>query len=71
MVAGIIACVLLRLLEETPEHWEAVHWLNQQPSPKGEPVAECLARWHKAAPDKHKAFIAKIAELFGEGIATK
>lgn len=70
-VTGAIACVLLRLLEETPEHWEAVHWLNQQPSAKGEPFVEYLARWQKAAPDKHKAFITKIAELFGEKIATK
>jgi hypothetical protein len=63
-----VAAVLLKLFEERPEHWEAVRWLNNTPSPKGEPLEKYLQRWHDAVPQKHRALIEKIGDLFGVSI---
>jgi len=62
---GAMAVVLLGLFEQEPERWEAVRWLNSEPSPQGETFGEYLQRWHDAVPERHKAFVARIAELYG------
>ena len=66
---GAMAVVLLARLEENPEHWEAVRWLNHTEAPKDEAFAAYLTRWHATAPEKYRAFIKDVAELFGEAIA--
>lgn len=62
---GAMSIVLLRLFEQQPEHWEAVRWLNASGSPKGETFQEHLRRWRDAAPNRHKPFIRRIADLYG------
>ena len=70
-ITGALAVVLLRVLEEHPSRLEAIQWLNQSPSPKDEPLAQYLSRWHAAVPANHRAFVERIAELFGEEIESK
>jgi len=62
---GAMSLVLLRLFEEDPRRWEAVRWLNTAPSPEGETFRDYLGRWHQAVPDRHKAFVGRIAKLYG------
>ena len=66
---GAMAVILLARLEEEPEHWEAVRWLNDSPASQDEHFAAYLSRWHAAAPEKHQPFIADVAELFGQKIS--
>ena len=62
---NVVAVALLPLFEATPEHWAAVEYLNAAPSKTPRSFQQYLAAWHKHAPEKHKAFIAKIAARFG------
>tara|TARA_B100001146_G_scaffold202169_1_gene193904 strand:+ start:539 stop:1372 length:834 start_codon:yes stop_codon:yes gene_type:complete len=64
-VNGAMALVLLRLFEEKPERWEAVRWLNGPKQDKGQPFEKYLRNWFDAAPERHKAFIRKLAGLYG------
>lgn len=63
---GAMAIVLLAKFEAAPERWEAVRWLNHTAAPKDEPFTSYLKRWHEAAPEKHRAFIADIIKLYGQ-----
>src|SRR5690606_5270825 len=38
---GVVAVKLLELLEKRPEHWLAVHYLNQGDAPQDESFADC------------------------------
>jgi len=62
---GAMSIVLLSLFERDPQQWEAIRWLNPSPSPKGETFQTYLKKWHAAAPEKHRAFIAEIADMYG------
>jgi len=62
---GAMSVVLLHLFEEEPNRWEAIRWLNTGPSPEGEPFRVYLGRWHRAVPERHKAFVERIAKLYG------
>ena len=62
---GSIAVVLLRLLEERPEHWESVRWLNAATTDAPRSLADHLAAWHAAVPEAHRPFVARLATLFG------
>jgi len=64
-VNGAMAVVLLRYFEEKPERWEAVRWLNGSKSRKGQTFRQYLRTWLDAAPERHKAFIRKLAGLYG------
>jgi hypothetical protein len=68
---GAMSLVLLRLLEEKPEHWEAVRWLNHTHGPRGETFQRYLLRWHDAVPERHRSFVRRVAELYGIGIAPR
>lgn len=63
---GSIAVVLLREFEARPEHWESVRWLNAKRTDAARTFDAYLSDWHDAVPEKHKPFVAKIAELFGK-----
>jgi len=65
---GAMAGVLLRCFEETPEHWRAVRWLADVKAGPARTFAAHLAAWHAAVPDRHRAFVARIAALFGQPI---
>ena len=63
---GAMAIVMLAKFEAEPASWEAIRWLNHTPAPKEEPFASYLKRWHDAAPEKHRAFIADVGKLYGQ-----
>jgi hypothetical protein len=60
-----MASVLLPLLEESPERWEALGALNAIHGDASRPFRQHLLDWSKSAAEKHRAFIRKIAERFG------
>ena len=60
-----MAVVLLRYFEEKPGRWEAVRWLNGSQPRKGQTFRQYLRTWLDAAPERHKAFIRKLAGLYG------
>ena len=60
---GVVAVQLLPLFEESPEHWEALRWLNGS-SGKDRSFADYLRGWHREAPERHRDFIARIGKLF-------
>ncbi len=62
---GAFSLSLLRLLEASPQSWEAVTWLNSAPSAPGETFPAYLTKWRQAAPAKHRPFIEEIAKRFG------
>jgi len=62
---GAMSIVLLHLLEEQPDQWEAVRWLNSSRGPAGETFPAYLQRWHDTAPARRQAFVNKVAELYG------
>lgn len=62
---NIVAVQLLPLLEENPKNWEAVTWLNKAKSTQSQTFGDYLSDWHKHAPQRHRAFIKQIGELFG------
>ena len=64
-INGAMALVLLRLFEEKPARWDAVRWLNGPRSRKGDTFEQHLSKWKRAAPQRHRAFIDRIAGLFG------
>lgn len=64
-INGAMAVVLLNLFESDPKQWEAIRWLNSAPSPKGENLQQYLKKWHDAASEAHRGFIAGIADLYG------
>ena len=64
-VNGAMALVLLRLFEEKPGRWEAVRWLNSSPPLRGATFQQYLRKWRDAVPMRHKAFVEKLAALFG------
>jgi hypothetical protein len=65
---GAMAVVLLEILEAQPESWEAVRWLNSLPSREGETFRQYLEKWHGAVPEKHRAFVRKVAGHYGIAI---
>jgi len=60
-----MAAALLPLFEEAPEHWEAVAGLNAIRGDAARPFAQHLRDWSRSSPEKHRAFILKIAGRFG------
>jgi hypothetical protein len=60
----IVAAMLLPLFEETPEHWQAIAFLNEPPFEPAKKFACYLSDWHHLVPEKHKGFVRKIAALF-------
>ena len=65
---GAMSIVLLHLLEERPQRWEAVRWLNASTPRDGDTLAAYFQKWHDAAPARHQPFVERIAESFGVSI---
>ena len=66
---SIVARALLPLFEATPEHWESVSYLNDGRPSGAQPFEEFLTDWHQNAPEKHRAFIRRVAQQFGIELA--
>ncbi|MCA9268010.1 MAG: hypothetical protein KDA41_06045, partial [Planctomycetales bacterium] len=63
---NVAAVQLLPLLEEDPQRWEAVAWLNEAPSGQSQTLREFLAAWREKAPQRHRGFIRQISVNFGQ-----
>jgi hypothetical protein len=61
----LVAKHLLRLLEESPEHWEALGYLNLGDPEASKSFTGYLSAWHAHSPEKHRPFVRSIAERFG------
>lgn len=64
---GVVACQLLPLLQNAPQHWQAVRHMPDTSAPFG----EFLSLWHQACRDQHKIFVSQIANLFSFKIPDK
>jgi hypothetical protein len=62
---GTFSLTLLRILEASPQSWEAVSWLNSSPSPQGENFATYLGKWRQAVPDRCRSFVNEVIKRFG------
>jgi hypothetical protein len=60
-----LAAALLPLFEEAPEHWEALLSLNKVQGDATRTFSRYLGDWSRSAPEKHRAFIAAIADRLG------
>ena len=62
----IVARELLPLFEASPAGWEAITFMNLTPNRAPEKqLIEHFADWKAAAPASQRAFISRIAEVFG------
>ena len=61
----VAAVALLPLFEEQPVHWEAIAYLNAGELKGDESFEKHLKNWHDQAPQKHQAFVAKVAQALG------
>ncbi len=62
---GVMAASLLPLFEEYAGAWEAVATLNVVKGDASRTFRTYLQDWSRSAPEKHRAFIGKIAKKFG------
>lgn len=62
---GAMANVVLEMLEQSPERWESVCWLNSSRSAPNETFEFYLNKWLRAAPARHQPFIADLKRAFG------
>jgi hypothetical protein len=60
-----MATALLSLFEEAPEAWAAVATLNKVRGDASRSFADYLRDWSRSAPERHRPFVAKVAERFG------
>jgi hypothetical protein len=61
----VCANMMLALFERSPEHWDAIGYLNRDSAALAGSLLGYLQSWHRAAPAKHHAFIAEVIALFG------
>jgi len=61
----LVATVLLPLFEAQPDAWETVTWLNEENFTGDYTFADHLKAWRRHCPEKHRAFVTKVAETFG------
>lgn len=65
----LVAVQLLPLFEKTPEHWEAIGWLAKAKKGHSESLPDYLKAWQTQCPEKHRAFVAAVADKFGIDLA--
>ena len=69
----VVAGALLPLFEEAPDRWAAVEHLNDAAGPEPRPFVRYLADWRDHLPagrPDHRAFVKRIADLFGLRLPT-
>ncbi len=69
-INGYFAVKLLPLFEETPTGWQALRYINLGSDSENKTFEKYLSGWHGRVPEKHKAFVKKIASEFGIEIAS-
>ena len=60
----VAANLLLPLFEKEPEHWPAIRHLNLGKRDTTKSFRQYVQEWHRHCPQKHKAFVEKVARLF-------
>jgi hypothetical protein len=61
----LCATALMPLFEAAPGEWNAVRYLNRDGAPAAATFDDYLARWHAAAPERHRPFVERLASAFG------
>lgn len=61
----VAAVALLPMFEASPEHWQAVAWLNDGKDIGALSFADYLTQWRDRCPPAHRRFVGKIAKEFG------
>lgn len=67
----IVAMRLLALLEQHPESWGAVSYLNRDSQTADTDIGEYLQRWYDSCPDPHKAFVEQVMAELGVSYSGK
>lgn len=63
----LVATMLLPLFEKDPSMWQAIGYLNANPSSAGKSFSEYLADWHGACPTGTQEHVGKTMNLLGIG----
>jgi len=61
----LVAKLLLPLFQRNPKNWDAIGYLNLDPSDPNAPLTEYLRHWYRRVPLEHKTFVAEVLNLFG------
>jgi hypothetical protein len=61
----LVAAYLLPIFVESPEGWESLTWWPAGEGDDQLEFEEYLHRWRGSVPERHRAFVGKIQELFG------
>ena len=61
---NVAAVALLDLFESSPEHWNAISFINVAEPTQTQSLTQFLYDWYKNSPDKHHEFIKSIAARF-------
>ncbi|MBS1190530.1 MAG: hypothetical protein H6R10_2322 [Rhodocyclaceae bacterium] len=56
----VVANLLLPLFEKHPENWDALTYLNLNPTDARSNFQQYLNHWYQNAPDEHKLFVSRI-----------
>lgn len=63
----VVANLLLPLFQENPQNWEALNYLNLDPSDARNSLGEYLSHWYENAPLEHKEFVGGVLALLRLG----
>ncbi len=61
----VVAARLLTLLEQHPEQWGALAFLNHDRQGAAKDIGEYLRRWYACCPDAHKTFVQAVMVELG------
>jgi len=61
----MVSVYLLPIFEDEPTGWEALTWINLGPHDEEIDLRAYLQGWKERTPERHRAFIGKIQNLFG------
>jgi len=59
----VVANLLLPLFQENPQNWEALNYLNLDPTDARNSLGDYLRHWYRNAPLQHKGFVAGVLAL--------
>lgn len=63
----VVANLLLPLFDGSPDKWDALSYLNLDPSDARNSLRDYLHDWYRNAPAEHKTFVASVLNMFQMG----
>jgi hypothetical protein len=63
----VIANLLLPLFDSNPENWQALGYLNLDPTDARSSLRTYLSHWYNNAPPEHRALVVSVLELLSLG----